>query len=87
MKRRWNAIVFDYYHELHPLLCQSVQSAVCVYRRNLLYFQTGGELGNYCHVLYGNEFQAYVASLYGVCSNHCGSNILPRVAMSFPKAV
>ena len=35
----WNAIVFDYYLELHPLLCQSVQSAVCIYRRNLLYFQ------------------------------------------------
>lgn len=52
----WQAIIFDYYHELHPLLCQSVQSAVCLHRSNFLYFQTCGELGDYRNVLYGNEF-------------------------------
>ena len=40
----WDKIIFEYYIELHPLLLQSVQSAVRIHRRYLLYLQTGGEL-------------------------------------------
>ena len=43
-------------HELHPLLLQSVQPLVCLYRCYLLYFQAGRKLGNHCHVLHRNEF-------------------------------
>ena len=72
----WNAIVFDYYLNFIPYFA-NLFSPLFVFIAVI--FQTGGELGNYCHVLYGNEFQAYVAPLYGICGNHCGSDVLPRV--------
>ena len=39
------AIVFDYYMNfVYTLLYKPVQSAVCIYRRNILYIQTGRKL-------------------------------------------
>ena len=41
--------------EFHTLLYKPVQSAVCIYRRHLLYLEVGGELGDNRHVLYRHE--------------------------------
>ena len=80
----WNAIVFDYYLNFIPYFANLFSPLFVFYRRNLLYFQTGGELGDYCHVLYGNEFQRMLrpymvsAAIIAVVTFCLGSYVIPK---------
>ena len=66
----WSKIIFEYYMNFIPLLLQSVQSVVRVHCRHFLYLKTSGELRDYRHVLYRNEFQENDASLYDFCGHY-----------------
>ena len=83
----WNAIVFDYYLNFIPYFA-NLFSPLFVFIAVIFFTSKLAEnFGNHRHVLYGNEFQAYAASLHGVCGNHCGSDVLPRILCHPQKVV